>query len=91
VRAKAEGHGWQLLTKFCFRFRTRGSEEPLVPFTEEVRNPVQLRHKEVIQLAHGALSFVDGFPHELDAAFGFFDGPLERISVLTDDSQQLLA
>src|ERR1019366_261319 len=35
VRAKAEGYGRQLLTKFCFRFPPRGIEEPLVPFNEE--------------------------------------------------------
>ena len=62
-----------------------------MPFNEEVGNPVLLRHKQETQLAHGALSLADGFLHELDAPFGFFDGPLKRVAVLADHDQQLLA
>ena len=50
-----------------------------------------LRHKQETQLAHGALSLADGFLHQLDAPFGFFDWPLKRVTVLADHHQQLLA
>ena len=62
-----------------------------MPFNEEVRYPVLLRHKQETQLAHGALSFADGFLHQSDAPFGFFDRPLKRVAFLADHDQQLFA
>jgi hypothetical protein len=62
-----------------------------VPFNEEVRNPLLFRHKQEVQLAHGALGLADSFPHQFNPPFGFFDWPLKRVAVLADDSQQLFA
>ena len=39
---------------------------------------------------HGALSLADGLLHQLDAPLGFFNRPLKRIAVLTDNDQELL-
>src|ERR1035438_7261569 len=79
------------MIEFRFRFGPCGTEELLVPVTEEVRNPVLFRHEQKVQLAHRALSFADGLLHELDAPLGFFHWPKKRVMVLADNCQQLLA
>jgi hypothetical protein len=91
MRAKSSTHAWQLPIEFRLRFRPRGTQELLVPFHEEVRNPMLLRHEQKAQLVHGSLRLVDGFLHQRDASLGFLDGPFEGLAVLADNSQQLFA
>jgi len=59
-----------------------------VPFKEEVRNPMQLRHKQETQLAHGALSLVD-VPSSARCVSDSSMGAQQRVAVFTDHGQQL--